>query len=63
MKLQKYLLIALLLITTVLLFACSAEPVAGPVGPAGPAGPQGPAGPPGDDASVRLEYVGSRNLA
>ncbi|NUM46372.1 MAG: hypothetical protein HUU38_16845 [Anaerolineales bacterium] len=31
----------------------------GPLGPAGPAGPQGPAGPPGEDASVRLDYVGA----
>ncbi len=50
-----------LLVLTLFLAGCAAgkEGVEGPVGPAGPAGPQGPAGPPGDDASVRLEYVGA----
>ncbi|GAB4580250.1 MAG: hypothetical protein Fur0022_29890 [Anaerolineales bacterium] len=50
-----------LLIATVVLAGCVAGPqgVPGLAGPAGPAGPQGPAGPPGEDASVRLEYVGA----
>ncbi len=48
------------LLAFVFLAACAGPPgPPGPVGPAGPAGPQGPAGPPGEDASVRLEYVGS----
>ncbi|HNB50869.1 MAG TPA: multiheme c-type cytochrome [Anaerolineales bacterium] len=55
-------IVGLILITTALFIAgCSAGPQGseGPIGPAGPAGPQGPAGPPGEDASVRLEYVGA----
>ena len=59
MNLKKFLLVLLVIGTAALLMACSSEPPAGPIGPAGPAGPQGPAGPPGDDASVRLNYVGS----
>jgi hypothetical protein len=51
----------LLLLASLVLAGCSSEQQgpAGPMGPAGPAGPQGPAGPPGEDASVRLEYVGA----
>lgn len=56
---KKLLLVLLILATAGLLMACASQPAEGPIGPAGPAGPQGPAGPPGDDASVRLEYVGS----
>ena len=49
-----------LFILSALLIACAGEQgVPGQIGPAGPAGPQGPAGPPGDDASTRLDYVGS----
>ncbi|MCP4285910.1 MAG: hypothetical protein GY792_15885, partial [Gammaproteobacteria bacterium] len=45
---------------TLLLLGCTGpQGLEGPIGPAGSAGPQGPAGPPGEDASVRLEYVGS----
>ena len=61
MKYKAPLLLSFLAILfLVLLTACAGEPgIQGPVGPAGPAGPQGPAGPPGDDATVRLDYVGS----
>jgi len=64
------LLICILIVTTVLLAACSGPrgPV-GPIGPAGPAGPEGPQGPKGDpgpqspkgDAAkaASAEYVGS----
>jgi hypothetical protein len=50
----------LLLVAALLLGAC-ASPLGdpGPAGPPGSAGPQGPAGPAGDDASARLDYVGS----
>lgn len=51
--------LGLLFLFSSLLIACAPQVVEGPIGPAGPAGPQGPAGPPGNDASVRLEYVGS----
>ncbi len=57
------LLIGLFLLSAVLLACASDQGEPGPIGPAGPAGPQGPAGPPGQDASVRLEYVGDEKCA
>jgi hypothetical protein len=61
MKRNNYITAGLLLIfATIFIAGCaSSQVLEGPVGPAGPAGPQGPAGPPGEDASVRLEYIGS----
>ncbi|NJN45022.1 MAG: hypothetical protein HC806_10090 [Anaerolineae bacterium] len=51
----------MLLIAALLIAGCAVgeQGPEGPLGPAGPAGPQGPAGPPGENASVRLDYVGS----
>ncbi len=65
MKYENRLLLAnLLLLFAVLVAGCAGpEGPPGPAGETGAAGPQGPAGPPGDDASVRLEFVGSEKCA
>ena len=63
---KNFIVAGLILLTAAVFIAgCSAgaQGVQGPVGPAGPAGPQGPAGPPGEDASVRLDYVGAEKCA
>jgi len=58
---HKVRIMAVIALLPMLLLACTGgEPEPGPIGPAGPGGPQGPAGPPGEDASVRMEYVGDQ---
>jgi len=60
MQRKQSIITGLLLFAAILIAGCAGSQGAeGPIGPAGPAGPQGPAGPPGEDASVRLEYVGA----